>query len=68
LPFTCAYDIINIERGEDIFMIKKNQDKEWYKKFRNLWDRNPITRIKPSNNIYSRNKIKKESRREINGE
>lgn len=49
-------------------MIKKNQDKEWYKKFRNLWDRNPITRIKPSNNIYSRNKIKKESRREINGE
>ena len=39
-------------------MIKKNQDKEWYKKFRNLWERKPIARIKDSEKNYRRSKEK----------
>lgn len=49
-------------------MIKKNQDKEWHKKFRNLWDIKPMTRVKGNEKDYRRSKEKQSVRRTDNGE
>jgi hypothetical protein len=49
-------------------MIKKNADREWYKKFRVTWDRSPITHIKPSKKVYSRSKELQEVKRGNYGE
>lgn len=48
-------------------MIKKNKDKEWYKQFRTLWDRSPVSRIKESDKRYKRDKEKQNVRRTSDG-